>query len=348
MSSPAEPEEVDGPPAAEGDAAGPLPPTASAPEDLSAAEPPPEDLIPVRADIGAGTVAWRALLSEAADTLVAAGILSADVDARRIVEEASGYDGAALHAHLEDAATVNGVAALDRMVERRRAGEPLQYVVGRWGFRTLDLMVDHRVLIPRPETEGLVDHIHAELERDAATDRGPARPVVVDLGCGSGAIALAVAAERGDVEVHAVDVEPGAVAVTRANLAGLGMPGASVTVHEGSWFTPLPAELAGRVSVVAANPPYVASSDELPPEVGEWEPPTALVSGPTGLEAVEVILGEVGIWLAPGGAVVVEIGETQAVGARHRADAVGLVDVEVHPDLLGRDRFLVARAPRTR
>ena len=316
------------------------------PEDLSAAEPPPEDVGPTRTDVGLGdgTVAWRTLMAEAADALVEVGIASADVEARRIVEEASGREGTELHAHLDEPATVGGVAALDRMVERRRAGEPLQYVLGRWGFRTLDLMVDDRVLIPRPETEGVVDHVLAELDRHVADDGGA--PVVVDLGCGSGAIGLAVAAERPATEVHAVDVEPGAVAVARANLAGLGMAGSSVTLHEGSWYAPLPPDLAGRVAVVASNPPYVAASDELPYEVGGWEPAAALVPGPTGLEAIEVIVAEAATWLAPGGALVVEIGESQGEAVRAQAEAAGLVDVEVRPDLLGRDRALVARAPR--
>ncbi len=317
-------------------------------EALSDADPPPEVPAPVRTDVGldTGTVAWRTLLAEAADALVAVGILSADVEARRMVEEATGHDGAALHAHLDAPATVGGVAALDRMVERRRAGEPLQYVLGRWGFRHLDLMVDARVLIPRPETEGVVDHVLAELDRLRADHGTDAAPVVIDLGCGSGAIGLAVASERRDVEVHAVDVEPGAVAVTRANLAGLGVAGASVTVHEGSWYAPLPPDRAGRIAVVASNPPYVADSDDLPAEVGGWEPAAALVAGPRGLEAIEVIVDQAPIWLAPGGALVVEIGESQGAAARERAEAVGLIDIEVRPDLLGRDRTLVARAPR--
>ncbi len=315
-------------------------------EDLTAATPPWEDVGPTRTDVAPpdGTVAWRALVAEAADALVEVGILSADVEARRIVEEASGFEGADLHAHLDDPATVGGVAALDRMVERRRAGEPLQYVLGRWGFRTLDLMVDERVLIPRPETEGVVDHVLAELDRHLAEEGG--RAVVVDLGCGSGAIGLAVAAERPSADVHAVDVEPGAVAVTRANLAGLGIAGAAVTIHEGSWFTPLPPDLAGRVTVVASNPPYVAASDDLPDEVGGWEPAAALVPGPSGLEAIEVIVAEAPTWLVPGGALVVEIGESQGQAVRALAEAAGLTDVEVRADLLGRDRALVARAPR--
>lgn len=325
-------------------------PAAPSDGDLSAAEPPPE----LRAsgpmpDMGAdGTVAWRALLAETTSTLARNQVDAAPVEARRIVEEAAGHDGSALLAHLDDPATISGVAALDRMVERRLTGEPLQYVLGRWGFRALDLMVDERVLIPRPETEGLVDHVLAELDRRARTTPGGGPidvPVVIDLGCGSGAIGLAVAAERRTVEVHAIDVEPGAIEVTRANLAGLGVAGAAVTVHEGSWFAPLPPHLAGRVAVLASNPPYVAADEPLPPEVAEWEPTAALVAGPTGLEAVEVILAEAPRWLAPGGALVVEIGATQAPAARRLAEGAGLVDVEVRPDLAGRERVLVARAP---
>lgn len=294
-----------------------------------------------------GTVPWRALLAEAVATLERGGVEGAEVDARRIVEEATGHDGAALLAHLDDLATVRGVAALDRMVERRLAGEPLQYVLGRWGFRTLDLMVDERVLIPRPETEGVVDHVLAELarRRDAAADTSAIVPVVVDLGCGSGAIGLAVAAEWRGAEVHLVDVSADALAVARANLAGLGVAGSSVTVHEGSWFAPLPPDRAGRIDVVVANPPYVAADEELPPVVADWEPVGALVSGPTGLEAVEAIVAEVGDWLVPGGLLVVEIGATQGAAATAVAEAAGLVDIEVRPDLAGRDRALVARTP---
>jgi release factor glutamine methyltransferase len=297
------------------------------------------------------TVPWRALLAEAAATLAAGGIESAEVEARRIVEEATGHEGtAALMAHLDEPATVRGVAALDRMVVRRLAGEPLQYVLGRWGFRTLDLMVDRRVLIPRPETEGVVDHVLVELarrrEETAGDDAEPGPAVVVDLGCGSGAIGLAVAAEWRGAEVHLVDLSADAVAVARANLAGLGMAGRTVAVHHGSWFDPLPPDRAGRVDVVVSNPPYVAADDPLPPVVADWEPADALVSGPTGLEAVERILSEAVSWLAPSGLVVLEIGATQGDAARAAAEAAGLAEVDVRPDLSGRDRTLVARAAR--
>jgi len=226
------------------------------------------------------------------------------------------------------------------MVARRLRGEPLQYVLGRWGFRTLDLMVDRRVLIPRPETEGVVDHALTELDR-----LPPAQArVVVDLGTGSGAIALAIAAERADVTVWAADRSSDALAVARANLAGLGGRAAPrVRLVEGDWYEALPAELTGTVDVIVANPPYVGSSDALPPVVADWEPVEALVPGPTGLEALRVIVAGAGRWLLSPGALVVEIGETQAGVALELAQAAGLVSAVVHPDLGGRPRTLVAR-----
>lgn len=302
-------------------------------------------------DIGLddGTVAWGLLLDEAIRDLGELGLADPVREARLIVAEATGHDEATLVAHLDDPATVRGVAALDRMVERRREGEPLQYVLGRWGFRTLDVMVDRRVLIPRPETEGVVDHVVAEIDRRAeaaAAEDGPAdRAVVVDLGCGSGAIGLAVAAERRGTEVHLVDSSSDAAAVARANLAGLGVAAAGVTVHEGSWFEPLPAELAGRVDVVVSNPPYVAVDDHLPPEVADWEPTRALIAGPEGTEAVAEVVEGALLWLVPGGLLVVEIGETQGRAVTDLATGAGYVEVEVRPDLAGRDRALVARAP---
>ncbi len=144
---------------------------------------------------------------------------------------------------------------VDEMVARRAKGEPLQYVLGRWGFRTLDLMVDRRVLIPRPETE-----VVAGLAIDALPTSG----VLVDLGTGSGAIALSAAAERWpDVEVWATDASAEALAVARANLAGLGRRGAVVRLVEGDWFVALPHELRGHVDVLVSNPPYVAATDPL-------------------------------------------------------------------------------------
>ncbi|CAN5725451.1 peptide chain release factor N(5)-glutamine methyltransferase [soil metagenome] len=303
---------------------------------------PPEPDDADRDDAGS-TVTWRELAGEAASTLAAAGCGSPEVDARWIAEQASGSEGAAFLLAREEPATARGVAAFDAMVARRAAGEPLQYVLGRWGFRDLDLFVDQRVLIPRPETETVVDHALAELDRATADWATAGREAtVIDLGTGSGAIALAVATERVRSRVWAVDASPGAVAVARANLTGVGRAAARVRIVEGSWFAPLPERLRGVVDLVVANPPYVASSDKLPAVVADWEPMGALVAGPRGLEAFELIVAEAPGWLAPGGALVVEIGATQGAGAAKLARQAGFTRVEVHADLAGRPRTLVA------
>ena len=154
---------------------------------------------------------WRTLYREAGERL------GSDIDARRIVERASGNAGAAFHTGLDEHVSVRALAFFDGMVERRAAGEPLQYVLGVWGFRLLDLYVDRRVLIPRPETEVVVEVGLEELRA-----LRPRHPVVVDLGTGSGAIALSFAKEAEGVEVWGTDRSADALAVARANLAGLG------------------------------------------------------------------------------------------------------------------------------
>jgi release factor glutamine methyltransferase len=273
---------------------------------------------------------WRGLLDEAAARLGDRG------DARRIVEEACGREGAELVLHLDAAPSALHVARYRQMVERRVSGEPLQYVVGRWGFRTLDVHVDSRVLIPRPETEVVVDHALQVVDDLSAT-------TVVDLGTGSGVIAMSLAAERPRLSVWATDVSPDALAVARANLAGLGRAASRVRVAEGEWFAALPAELKGAIDVVVGNPPYVAEDDRLPAEVSDWEPRDALIAGPTGLEAIESIVRNAPAWLRRTGALVLEIGETQGDAVRSLASAAGFTSVDVASDLTGRPRVLVAR-----
>ena len=272
---------------------------------------------------------WRGLLDEAA------AALGDRTEARRIVEEASGYAGAELTSVLDRRATTRTLAHFDAMVQRRRSGEPLQYVLGGWGFRTLDVHVDRRVLIPRPETEVVVQHALDVIDALAAR-------TIVDLGTGSGVIALSIAVERPDVTVWATDASSDALDVARANLAGVGRPATRVRLGEGDWFDALPPALAGEVDVVVSNPPYVAASEQLPAEVADWEPRTALIAGPTGLEAIERIVTDAPAWLRAPGAVVLEIGETQGDRVQELA-RVDFALVEVHPDLAGRQRVLVAR-----
>lgn len=278
------------------------------------------------------TLTWRQLLDEAAKRVGRS-------DARRIVAEAAGHEGAEVVIGLAQPATERAVSRFDAMVGRREAGEPLQYVLGRWGFRSLDLMVDHRALIPRPETEGVAGRAIDELRHLA----GGRPSTVVDLGTGSGAIALSLASEVLTATVWATDRSAHALAVARANLAGLGRPGTRVRLAEGDWFDALPPELWGAVDLVVANPPYVAQDEMLPDEVAAWEPVEALIAGPTGLEAITAILAEAPAWLARPGSLVLELAPHQAATASAVARDAGFSDVAVHPDLAGRDRTLVAR-----
>jgi release factor glutamine methyltransferase len=265
------------------------------------------------------------------------------IDARRIVERASGHEGAELTMQLDRPITQREMVFFDRMLERRATGEPLQYVLGSWGFRTLDLFLDRRVLIPRPETEVVAGVAIDELDRASAA-RAVAHGRAVDLGTGSGAIALSIAAERPGTEVFATDVSADALEIARANLAGIGRPARFVTVLEGDWFGALSDDLRGTFDLVVSNPPYVRADEELPAEVRDWEPAGALVPGPTGLEAYERIVADGREWLTPHGALVLEIGATQAAAVRELALDAGFTAVEVRPDLVGRDRVVVARS----
>jgi release factor glutamine methyltransferase len=286
------------------------------------------------------TLLWRQLRDEAVARLTEAGVDDPAQEVRWIAERASGRSAAEQVAALDAPTTRREVTFVDQMVQRRAAGEPLQYVLGRWAFRTLDLLVDRRVLIPRPETEvvaGLAIDAAAALDRPA---------VVVDLGTGSGAIALSLAAERWPhVEVWATDASADALAVARANLAGLGRRAACVRLVRGDWYDALPDELQGRVDVLVSNPPYIADDAPLPEEVAAWEPTGALLAGPDGLDDLRRIIDGAPAWLAPGGVLVLEIGETQGPAVTTLAEAAGLTDVAVRPDLAGRDRAVVARRP---
>ncbi len=286
------------------------------------------------------TVTWRQLWIETAEALrdAVGGRPDAANEARWLCEEVSGAGGAEWMAQLDTAATAGSVARLDAMVARRLAGEPLQYVIGSWAFRHLDLMVDRRVLIPRPETELVVD---VALARAAAMPR----PIVVaDLGTGSGAIALALAYELplSGVEVWATDKSGGALDVARANLAGLGRSAANVRMAQGDWFGALPADLEGRLDLVVSNPPYVGTGEPLDDAVRRFEPVEALFAGRDGLDAIRILVAGAARWLRPGGALVVEIGAGQGRPASDLARAAGLVEVEVAADLAGRDRVLTA------
>jgi release factor glutamine methyltransferase len=296
---------------------------------------------------------WRDLRLDAVARLTAGALADPEREARWMVEEVSGRSAAELVAGERAEAPLAAATRLVTMVNRRLGGEPLQYVLGAWSFRGIDLFVDRRVLIPRPETEVVAEIATAEVARLGAR-RGARSPwsgtattyAVVDLGTGSGALALALAYELPDAEVWATDRSADALAVARANLAGAGSAATRVRLAEGDWYAALPAELRGRVRLVVSNPPYVAAHevDDLPPEVAGHEPRDALVSGATGLEAIGRVVEDAPAWLEPGGVLVVELDPRRADAARALALDVGFADAHVAPDLSGRDRVLVAHA----
>jgi len=285
--------------------------------------------------------------------------LGSVTEARWIVETATRWDGSRLHSPSELRRDVSRSVAeeIDRMVRRRRGGEPLQYVLGTWAFRDLEIRVDPRVLVPRPETEQVVGFALEELrgasERSASSGRGR-RVVAVDLGTGSGVIALSIALEASlgndrPLEVWATDFSGDALAVARTNLETLGARrpevAARVRLRLGSWFDALPSRLRGEIQLVVSNPPYVSASEweSLDPVVREHEPAHALVAGETGREVLELLVSEAPRWLAPMAAVVLELAPSQARSIADKAAASGFDEVMVLPDLSGRPRALIAR-----
>lgn len=280
-----------------------------------------------------------------------AGQLGSDREARWVLEHVEADGDPPLSA-------AERSRRVEALVARRVSGEPLQYVLGRWPFRSLELTVDDRVLIPRPETEQVVEVALAELRRIGAEPVAGHR-VCVDLGTGSGAIALALVTEAGrwfpDLDVWATDWSAGALAVAAQNLTllppGTTGAGSRVRLARGRWFAALPDDLEGGVDLIVANPPYVSEAEyaRLDPGVRDWEPREALVApagagGVGGMADIETIVAEAPRWLRPGGALVVEIAPTQAEASIDAARRAGFDPVSTEPDLAGRLRMLVARA----
>lgn len=270
--------------------------------------------------VAAGSV--REALAAATDALAAAGVDTPRLDAELMLSEAAGVDRSRLAADPDrgiDAATGRAFGA---MVRRRLKREPVAYILGRRGFRSIELAVDPRVLIPRPETELLVE---------VAVETWPR--TVLDAGTGSGAVGLAVAVELPAVRVTATDTSEAALEVARANSARLGLEGRVV-------FAPGSIPVGERFDLALANLPYVREEEweGLAPEITGYEPRAALVSGPSGLEAIEAFLRRVAA-----DTVALEIGEGQARDVAALAREAGFVDVEVRPDLAGTERVVVGR-----
>jgi len=272
------------------------------------------------------------VVRRAADYLARHGVEGPVPTAEVLLARALGTDRAGLYTRATGL-TPTEARRFGLMLCRRCAGVPLQHLTGEQGFRRLTLAVRPGVFIPRPETEVVA-------ERALTAIAGTTEPVVVDVGTGTGAIALAVKDERPDARVLAVDLAPEAVSLARENARRLHL---EIDVLEGDLLEPLPASLRGAVDLVVGNPPYLRAEDvaSLPREV-RAEPPLALV-------ATEDLYGrlfeQARAVLRPGGAVVVEIEETQATAVGAAAAAAGLVAPEVTRDLAGRERVVLARTP---
>ncbi len=274
--------------------------------------------------------AWTA----ARDRLKATGIDTPVIDARLLLEAAAGATRADLLNDPHRPLSGEQSQTLDSYLERRERREPIAHILGRKGFWTVLLNVGPQVLTPRPDTELVVI---AALERlDAAA---PAR--VLDLGTGSGAILLAILAERPAARGLGVDVSEDALAVARENAANLGLAGRAALLR-GDWTAGLEDE---GFDLVVSNPPYIRSGDipSLDPEVRQYEPLAALDGGPDGLDAYRRLAPEILRVLKPGGSLVVEIGHDQGPEVTRLFEAAGAVDLQLRQDLGGRDRVVTAR-----
>jgi release factor glutamine methyltransferase len=274
-------------------------------------------------------VTQAALLAEAEARLDAAGIAEPGREALRIWADLRGAKPGAAFLERERPVAPGEQGAYLQAVGRRAAGEPLAYVTGWAGFRRLELKADRRALIPRPETEGLVEGLLAR----AATGR------VADVGTGSGCIALSLATEGRYDAVVAVDRSADALALARTNRD---LVGVAVGLVRGDLTSAL---ATGSLDVLVSNPPYLTDAEHaaLDPSVARCEPAAALASGPSGLDATARLLDDGRRVLVAGGWIALEVDATRAQAVGALARQLGWADVEIGVDLFGRERYLFAR-----
>ncbi len=271
----------------------------------------------------------RHVLKNAAQSLQQTG--SARLECELLLSRAMGVNRAHLFAHPERPVSDTAHKTFQTMLDRRRNGEPIAYITGEKEFWSLQLEVSPAVLIPRPETEILVEVALARIGMDV-------QQRVADLGTGSGAIAIAIAHERPACEVHASDISAASLEVASRNASRLGLE--NIRFHRGSWLEPL----SGAFDLIASNPPYVAAGD---PHLGEgdlrFEPTGALVGGCDGLDAIRDICKSAKAYLRPGGWLILEHGHDQSRSCLHILCSEGYDSPGSFSDLEGNDRVAAAR-----
>jgi len=274
------------------------------------------------------------LIRQGTDRLAHAGVAEPRRQAVRIWAELDEAEPAAALMARDVEVDASMAARYQHAIERRASGEPLQHVTGRAGFRHLSLRSDRRALIPRPETEGLVELLLARTR----TGR------VADIGTGSGCIALSLESEGSFTEVIGVDRSSDALALAEENRA---LVGGRVKLVQGNFCAGL---RSGAFDALISNPPYLTAAEYagLDPAVRVWEPEMALASGEDGLEATTRLLDEGRDVLRAGGWLALEVDCARAGSAAHLASALGWLDVGIHVDLFGRERYLLARRSNTR
>ncbi|OBF95002.1 protein-(glutamine-N5) methyltransferase, release factor-specific [Mycobacterium sp. 852002-51152_SCH6134967] len=270
---------------------------------------------------------------DAAETVLAeAGVATPRVDAELLAAHVLGTDRGRLR-FIE--AGPEFAQRYDDLIARRARRVPLQHLVGTAAFGPVDVHVGPGVFIPRPETEALLEW--------ALAQRLPDAPVIVDLCTGSGALALALAHDRPDARIIAVDDSESALQYARRNLAGTAVEVVCADVTEPALLP----ELDGSVDLVVANPPYIPDGAQLEPEVAEHDPAHALFGGPDGMRVIEAIVGHSGRWLRTGGLVAVEHDDTTSDRTVERfSHATRFDDITARHDLSGRTRFVTARRTR--
>jgi len=284
---------------------------------------------------------WTILrvLEWTADRFAQAGLESPRLEAEVLLAHGLGVERLRLYLDHDKPLRQEELAAFRQTIRRRLAREPLAYITGEREFWSLGLLVDRAVLIPRPETELLVElSLAAVRARDAGADGEQLPLTIVDVGTGSGAIAVALARELPTARVLATEIDPAALAVARKNVERCGV--GNLELFAGDLLEGLPEDL--RADLIAANPPYICSAElaGLQPEVARWEPARALDGGEDGLAVIRRLVPQAARRLTAGGALLLEIGCDQGAEVRALLEAVGFCEVVVHTDLAGLDRVV--------